>query len=247
VCHQDREITISDFTTESNQSTRFIVGKEAKGLCLMFPWFHLPGRLRKSYRFRQTLATELRQGTTIDKVLEAMNCLLHLDFRQGNSLERLRECYKQMEVPISSHCLTAIVEVYLTMMVSEPHTARGGDKRALPSSFSSVEVTPPPGMTPMIATPTSVSSVSTAESPLPFENIRSETPIEEFDPLYKRRRICTAHAAMERNLEMIAFYEDTLATMPPDGPGSARQIYLDIIKNLQKANEGLLTDVKFLE
>jgi hypothetical protein len=221
MCHRDREITLNDFMTESNQSTRFIMGKDAKELCKIFPWFHLPERLRKSYRFRQTLAAELRQGTTIDKVLEAMNYLLHLDFRQGNSLERLRECYEQMSVPISSHCLTAIVEVYLTM---------------------APEATLAPGMTP---TATSV-SVPTPQSPSSLENVRCETPLEDFDPLHKRRRICTAHAAVEKNLEMIAFYEDILAAMPLDGPISARQIYQDIIHNLQKANEDLRTDVNFL-
>jgi hypothetical protein len=224
VCY--REITLNDFTTELNQSTRFMIKNEAKEFCKIFPWFHLPKRLPKSYRFRQTLATELRQGTTIDKVLQAMNYLLHLDFRQGNSLERLRECYEQMRVPIFSHYLTAIVEVYEKMVAPE--------------------VTPAPGMT-QTATST-VSSLSTLESPFSLENFRCETPLlEDFDPLYKRRRICTAHTAIEKNLEMIAFYGDLLAAMPLDGPISGRQIYEGIIRDLQRANEDLRTDIIFLE
>jgi hypothetical protein len=232
VCHRNRDITIKDFTTEPKQLNRFTVGKEIKRYCLMFPWFHLSG----SHRFRQTLAAELRQGTTIDKVLESINYLLHLDFRQGNSLERLREYYEQMEVPISSHCLTAIVEVY-SRMILEPHPARG-DQKTFPTNFSSVDV----------AAGTFVPSVLTPESLVSsLEDVRSETSIEDCDPLHKRRRICTAHSAREKNREMIGFYEEILAAMPLNGPSSSRQIYQDIINNLQKANEDLLTDILFFE
>ena len=69
-----REITEVDFAVEPNQN-RYTIKKSALKPCLIFPWFHY-----QRGRFRQSLAKEIRQGTTIQTVLFAMNYFFQLPF-----------------------------------------------------------------------------------------------------------------------------------------------------------------------
>jgi hypothetical protein len=241
----NRDITIDDFTTEPKQANRFTVGKDVKRFCVMFPWFHLSG----PHRFRQSLALDLRQGTTITRVIEAMNALFRKDYRQGDSLEKLERYYHQMEIPISSHCLTAIVEVYV-IIFPDPRREnfRGGEKRAFHQNVQA----PPELMlrdtfsSSVKSAPVIATTAPAPESPFPFENSGPEIVLDDTDPPHKRLRRLTNEEAIERNHEMIRYYQALLRTTPP-GANSSDQIYLNLIQNLEKGNEALMIDLLMLD
>jgi hypothetical protein len=251
-----REISIEDFITEPNQPNRYQVRPKVKKYFRIFPWYHHP-----SARLRQSLAPESTprgRGITIWTVIDAMNSLIRINFFENEeaALTRLQEIYEHMEIPIVSNCLTAIVEVAemmfatgdVTVAVAEPQEevkrvggrgGGGGKKRTFPET----DETALPVMT--------TSTTSTGqESPLPRGDFGPKFELEARDndirPL-KRLRQDTCLEAVERNREMIRFYEATMKTQSGTLTSSSRQIYLDLIQDLTRANDALLTDLLVLE
>jgi hypothetical protein len=105
-----RKITLDAFTVEHKQN-RFIVKESALPSFKIFPWFRRPG---PGTRFRQTLKKDPSQGPTIDQVIEAVNYFLERDGNKDISeeIEFLSSRYKSMETSATSHCLSAIVDLY---------------------------------------------------------------------------------------------------------------------------------------
>jgi hypothetical protein len=98
-------ITLSHFTTDGN---RYEIKASALPLFKIFPQFHAGG---DDLRFRQTLSG--CPGPTIEEVIEAANFFLERMGRFSDSEIRfLTSYYDNMEVPVLSTCLTAILAVY---------------------------------------------------------------------------------------------------------------------------------------
>jgi hypothetical protein len=107
---QNRRCRISEtaFTHEATQN-RFIVKESSLPYFKIFPWFYIPDT-----RFRQSLKKEASLGATIDQVLEAMNYFLGRDGSDysAEELDFLSTYFRTMAIPISSLCLSTIVEVH---------------------------------------------------------------------------------------------------------------------------------------
>jgi hypothetical protein len=208
-----REITEVDFAVEPNQN-RYTIKKSALKPCLIFPWFHY-----QRGRFRQSLAKEIRQGTTIQTVLFAMNYFFQLPFSQ-NEIELLRRLYSEMTIPTYSHCLTTIVEVYILFREQQslqPLMIEG--ERASPTPL------PSPPSSPLLHLP-EVEEVLEPSISLPHD--RSLRGSDE-ESLSKRAR--TNEWAIRKNSELIEFYQ---ATDPI--------LFKDLIENLHKAIADLRAD-----
>jgi hypothetical protein len=106
-CLPKKELTLTDFTVEQGQ--RYSIKNPGLKHLTIFPWFN-----SKHLRFRQTLKRDERQGPTIEQVLEAANFFLKKrgsDY-SAEEIQFLEDYYMNMKIPIVSHCLTTIVEVY---------------------------------------------------------------------------------------------------------------------------------------
>jgi hypothetical protein len=176
-----RDITEDDFGLEPNQ-IRYTIKKAALKSCSIFPWFH---STKTDGRFRQSLAKEIRQGTTIQTILVAMNYFFQLPFTQ-NEIELLRQLYLKMTIPISSHCLTTIVEVYTLFREQQSE-----QQSAL-----------------MIG-----GGTTTITSPLPPHDNSSRGNDEES---FMRKKPRTNEWAIQKNFELIAFYREADADLFKD-------------------------------
>lgn len=255
-----RDITENDFVLEPKQN-RYTLRREALRYCLIFPWFH-----NQTSRFRQSLGKELRQGTTIRNVLEAMNYFFHLSFTT-NEIESLRQLYSEMTIPISSHCLTTIVEVYylfreprFRLQQQSEYTLEG---LYTPPPFPSSPYLPFSYFSPISETeeirnrspqglPQQQTLSQTTESEPPTQTsgekrVLPSTPsspcpsspqeIEKEALVTKRSR--TNEWAIQKNCELIEFYEGM-------GPIDAH-LFKELIENLKRANEALRAEGKRLE
>lgn len=99
-----RAVTIDDFLHDRN--FRYNPSKDITNvLKCYFPWFQCP-----KARFRQVLAIKIRQGHTIQCVVDATNWFLQQQFTDDQR-EMIINYYHSMEIPILSECLTTIIEV----------------------------------------------------------------------------------------------------------------------------------------
>jgi hypothetical protein len=234
-----RDITLEDFAIEPNQN-RYTIKRDALKPCLIFPWFHF-----QINRFRQSLGKELRHGTTIKTVLEAMNYFFHLTFTDEN-IEMLRQFYSEMIIPISSHCLTTIVEVYILFREQQqlqlppqsppqqPPQIVGIKRASTPSPL------PTPLSSPLPSPHTPFRSSPLALSEVPHLSLDShEAGQEETLEVSLSKRPRTNEWAIQKNCELIEFYQAANLIKP--------HMFDELIENLLKANVALQVDDERLE
>jgi hypothetical protein len=125
------EVHLDAFTVEKTH--RYSVKLSYLTLFRIFPWFYAS---KSSGKFRQTLKVDAAQGPSIEIVIESLNFFLK---RAGSftsdDYQFLEDYYRnKMEIPVASHCLTAIVEVAMAFRRALENNSPNG------TSFSSASV-----------------------------------------------------------------------------------------------------------
>jgi hypothetical protein len=129
------EVSQDAFTVEN--SVRYSAKQSYLPVFRIFPWFHA-----SNGKFRQTLKAGMAQGPTIDRVIESFNFFLRkAGSFTADDYQFLNDFYRnKMEIPVSSHCLTAIIEVALEYQQNFENNSPNGQPPApfppsLPHAF----------------------------------------------------------------------------------------------------------------